>query len=711
MTGAVKTSCFTAGLWLLVVLVLCVVANVGLAAPDARYVAAEKSFNARVLSDRVRQQTWLATAGYLPKTYGTTFTPELYDGLLKFQRQNDWPQTGNFEAEQKDALAALHLVAQIALDFRPRAHPTEALPIWVPMGIDLDEETYEGGIGWENKEKTIGVFYVYHPDVTVTQALDEDVGAATKEGRTFLHRALTDRHYELTTSNDKTGTVVHATFHRHKRGVIGVYITWRLLADQGVVRPIIATTTSSLAFSVAGIELPLLLPGGPGHPYLAAERTAKQAGVRHNLRQQLLLAAAGYLKSPLSDEFHLDVYTAIIKFQKSLGQEMTGILTESQLRELEGRALPLLAKWDFTERPHPREGRPIWVPSGYETSLTPFGLQLAYKGRSLLLQYDYISSVSLQETHEIALEVASEDGNQLAFDQVRNSHFTTRTIFKDGNPSLNVQHSHRDGTMGLLAHWSRPPNAEDEAVGNIMASSLHAALLRRPFLSPSDVLAPVSQSPPAPGGIAAPAAPSFTASGIFVSDAGHVLTTVHAVAACTAIEAALPSGETSLAEIVAGDVTNNLALLKTNFAGTTAADFRSSIRHSDPVFTVVPPDAPKKPGRISGAKVTSLSGAGGDSRILEVSAAVTEQQSGGPVLNAAGQVVGLVSVPPGDEEPGTGTDKKGPSSSVAIKSVITIGFLESNRIVTARGAAKEALPATSLEARGRAITLFLRCVE
>lgn len=146
-------------------------------------------------------------------------------------------------------------------------------------------------------------------------------------------------------------------------------------------------------------------------------------------------------------------------------------------------------------------------------------------------------------------------------------------------------------------------------------------------------------APPAPRG----GAGSTTAgSGFYVSRSGHVLTNAHAVEQCREVRIP-PSG---IAAIVARDDASDLALLKNDMATQPIPAFFRGGRGVQPGAAIVAIGFPLQGFIASGPSVTtgiisSLAGPSNDRRLCQMTAPIHPGSSGGPVLDDAGNVVGV----------------------------------------------------------------------
>ncbi|MAF94841.1 MAG: hypothetical protein CMM60_03695 [Rhodospirillaceae bacterium] len=133
--------------------------------------------------------------------------------------------------------------------------------------------------------------------------------------------------------------------------------------------------------------------------------------------------------------------------------------------------------------------------------------------------------------------------------------------------------------------------------------------------------------------------------GFVISDQGHILTNFHVVESCNEVRGKI-GAETEKLTIVASDRSNDLAVLKIGSFVGEVAKFRGdqSVRAGDSMIVVGYPLQgllTSLPSVTTGA-VTALAGIGDDIRYYQISAPVQPGNSGGPVLDYSGQVVGLV---------------------------------------------------------------------
>jgi S1-C subfamily serine protease len=134
--------------------------------------------------------------------------------------------------------------------------------------------------------------------------------------------------------------------------------------------------------------------------------------------------------------------------------------------------------------------------------------------------------------------------------------------------------------------------------------------------------------------------------GFVVSTSGHVVTNNHVIAACTGdISGNLNGSSAMKMRLVSTDETNDLALLQapTNF--NEIAVIRATPIHSgDAIVAIGYPyhGLLTSDFTVTTGIVSSLSGILNDTRYLQISAPVQPGNSGGPLFDAGGHVVGVV---------------------------------------------------------------------
>lgn len=163
------------------------------------------------------------------------------------------------------------------------------------------------------------------------------------------------------------------------------------------------------------------------------------------------------------------------------------------------------------------------------------------------------------------------------------------------------------------------------------------------FTVPKQVAAKdTPNGPPKPGKTG-----SQTGTGFVISAAGHIITNHHVVDGCVGdIKGNLTGAAPAVLRVVSSDPANDMALLQgpADSFKRFAKIRERSIRSGDPVTAIGYPlhGLLTSDFTVTTGIVSSLSGIKNDSRFLQISAAVQPGNSGGPLLDGSGQIVGMV---------------------------------------------------------------------
>lgn len=151
---------------------------------------------------------------------------------------------------------------------------------------------------------------------------------------------------------------------------------------------------------------------------------------------------------------------------------------------------------------------------------------------------------------------------------------------------------------------------------------------------PTPITPPVAQAP----------TKTSSGTGFFVSNTGQVVTNAHVVEGCSDARIRGRAISETTARIVARDTTNDLALLSTDYRSEKFASVRLVARLGEPiaVFGFPLTQVLATSGNFTLGNITALAGVGDDTRFIQISAPVQPGNSGGPLLDEQGNVVGVV---------------------------------------------------------------------
>ena len=171
----------------------------------------------------------------------------------------------------------------------------------------------------------------------------------------------------------------------------------------------------------------------------------------------------------------------------------------------------------------------------------------------------------------------------------------------------------------------------------IAAAAVHAAPPEPSVRPPARRSEPEHEEPTAPGQIIA------SGSGYIVTSEGHLITNAHVVEGCRSVTVSVGTDHVQ-ARVAARDPVNDLALLASDLKPKSVAVLRTGVRlgESIAVFGFPLHGLLATSGNFTLGNVTAVAGIGDDTRMVQISAPVQPGNSGGPVLDQAGNVVGTV---------------------------------------------------------------------
>jgi S1-C subfamily serine protease len=137
---------------------------------------------------------------------------------------------------------------------------------------------------------------------------------------------------------------------------------------------------------------------------------------------------------------------------------------------------------------------------------------------------------------------------------------------------------------------------------------------------------------------------ALVGTGVFINTDGHLVTNSHVVDGCQSMNIAL--GEARMkATLVSIDKTNDLALLKADQPVTSVASFRAGpVKAGENVVAIGFPyrGLLAEDASITNGIISTLAGIANDTRVFQITAPVQPGNSGGPVVDEYGTVVGIV---------------------------------------------------------------------
>lgn len=244
------------------------------------------------------------------------------------------------------------------------------------------------------------------------------------------------------------------------------------------------------------------------------------------------------------------------------------------------------------------------------------------------------------------------------------------------------------------------------------ADAIEAALSCERYLA-SNSRPHVQQSSPANAGPSvSPNEPSWASgTGFFVSENGDIVTNHHVIKGCKSITAGLAGTLMQSVYLAASDPRNDLALLRSTMRPAKVPALRSGVRTGEAVAVYGFPLAGILPstGNFTLGNITATSGLQDDSRHLQVSAAVQQGNSGGPLLDHSGNVVGVVVGKLNSIAAGRALGDIPQNVNFAIKTASLVSFLDANTQRTSSPIMTSTITAPDLADAAKLFTVFIVC--
>lgn len=197
-----------------------------------------------------------------------------------------------------------------------------------------------------------------------------------------------------------------------------------------------------------------------------------------------------------------------------------------------------------------------------------------------------------------------------------------------------------------------------------------------------------------------------TGTAFFVSSTGEAVTNAHVVEGCRQI-----SMNGNPARLLARDVKNDLALLATNLHPPQWTKWRISVQQGEDIVAYGFPltGLLSSGGNVVTGNVTALAGLGDDSRFLQISAPVQPGNSGGPLFDRQGNVVGVVVSKLNAINVASATGDIPQNVNFAIKASVAIAFLDAQHVAHSDGQGTGALSTPEIATRAQALAAQVIC--
>ena len=200
--------------------------------------------------------------------------------------------------------------------------------------------------------------------------------------------------------------------------------------------------------------------------------------------------------------------------------------------------------------------------------------------------------------------------------------------------------------------------------------------------------------------------------GFAVSHQGHILTNYHVVEDCPSIRITANGTQKELA-VVATDKRNDLAIVKFPGPLSNVARFREgrNIRPGDSIVVVGYPlhGLLASEANVTTGTVSALAGLENDTRLLQITAPVQRGNSGGPLLDNSGNIVGVIVGKLNAMTIAKVTGDIPQNINFAINGVVAKAFLDSHSVRYETAASTSKLESAEVGATAKQFTVLLEC--
>ena len=206
-----------------------------------------------------------------------------------------------------------------------------------------------------------------------------------------------------------------------------------------------------------------------------------------------------------------------------------------------------------------------------------------------------------------------------------------------------------------------------------------------------------------------------TGTGFLLGAKGQIITNAHVVKECS-LARVLYQDNVYDVSLIKVDQHNDLALLQSTISGhrTAQLEIDRIPRRGEPVIAFGYPLSSvlsAKPEATDGV-LSSTAGLNDDSRYLQISAPIQPGNSGGPLLDQFGRVIGVVTAELGDIWSLENRGAVPRNVNFALKSLLIKAFLDSNSVVIDKsGQASQAMSLPDIEAAADLYTVQIGCFK
>ena len=431
---------------------------------------------------------------------------------------------------------------------------------------------------------------------------------------------------------------------------------------------------------------------------------------------QLDLVLTGHFNSLISEKYGKRLCNAVLSFEKANGLELDSRLQPYERNILSKQANQIISAWGLVKVDHPSGLGTVFVPENLvpNRAFTPRGLAFESNDQSISVDF------SLIDQSEIGfIELYKKLSTDSRIRKVDYKIIQDRAFVINGVASGKRFYSRYlnlvDKRLGFTVSW-RDDFEGGAALSAFMANTLFysaSTAATSVIPEPNSARMPAQSAPPSDNANPTPTDknthPIYSGSGFFVTADGSGITNHHVVEGCKTVKI---NGHGN-ATVIATDKRNDLALLKMSVAEVTSfVGFRQkSAQLGEQTFVLGFPLSNTLDNGLNFTigSVSSLAGIGGDSTLLQFTAPIQPGNSGGPIVDSQGRLIGVTVAKLADLETLRQSGQLPQNVNFGIKSEVALGFLALNGVEVSSSPDATVLPATDIARIGRSYAFQVFC--
>lgn len=372
------------------------------------------------------------------------------------------------------------------------------------------------------------------------------------------------------------------------------------------------------------------------------------------------------------------LYRAILSFETREGFNPDGVISAQERKTLNQVTDDFFDPLKLETIRHPSSGAEMPLPRAVFDSSSTTEAGLAFERNDESLSLNLVAYPSSERSFSDLYERFSSNTNNrmVSYSVKRDGYFVATGQFK-GREFYTMMLNVPFGTTGFTLTWTKENDDFARKLSIYLANSINVKDKERSaigedadiFSGNSDSTTSVTEEGPSYG------------TGFFISAKGHLITNSHVVDKCKSVRIKMLNASWINADVVTQRTDLDLALLKA-YVGS-SEDFAKirpsfSVRIGDDAVAFGFPlvGALSTQGSLSIGAISSLSGLGDDSSSFQISVPVQPGNSGGPLIDRFGNVIGVVVAKLNAIEVAKVTGDIPQNVNFAIKSDVLIKFLE-----------------------------------